>query len=69
MEWIEKVEITEKKKFLAMGETCMAAFWPTAGFKVRTSGFSTEGTFISASGLGLWVGGGEVRLQSCAVYR
>ena len=47
-----KVESRTQKKFLAVGEACVATFWPTPGFKGRTFvslGFSTEGTLISAS--------------------
>ena len=51
-EWTCKVEIRTRKRFLAVGEACMAIFWPALGFKGRTfvsSGFSIEGTWISAS--------------------
>ena len=41
-----------RKTFLAVGgETCMAIFWPSAGYKRRifvSSGFSAEGTSASA---------------------
>ena len=43
------VEIRTRRKFLAIGEACMAIFSSTPGFKVRTfvcSGFSTERTLI-----------------------
>ena len=52
-EWTGKVNIMVRKKILVMGEPCEASrFWPAPGFKWRTfvsSGFSTEGTIISAS--------------------
>ena len=51
-EWTGKFKTGTRKKFLAVGEACLAIFWPTPGFKGRTSvssGFSTEGTFIFAS--------------------
>ena len=58
-EWIGKVEIRTRKKFLAVGKACTAIFWPTPGFKIKpqkenschcvSSGFSTEGTLIYAS--------------------
>ena len=31
-EWTGKVEIRTRKKFLAVGEACVAIFWPTPGF-------------------------------------
>ena len=46
-----KVELSTKKKILAVGEACVVIFWPTPGFKRRTSvisGFSTEVILISA---------------------
>ena len=46
------VEIRTRKKFMAMGEACVATFFPTPGFNGRTVvrfGFSTEGTLVSAS--------------------
>ena len=42
-----------RKKFLAVGEACMAIFWPTPDgedyFVLSASGFSVEGIIISAS--------------------
>ena len=49
--WTGRVEIRTRKKF-PMGEAYTAVFWPTPGFEGRTSvnsGFSTEGTLLSAS--------------------
>ena len=43
VEWTRNVEI--RNKFPAVGEACMATFWPTPGFKGKTfdsSGLSTE---------------------------
>ena len=51
-ECTRKVEIRARKKFLVLGKTCMAIFWPTPGFTGKTfvsSGFLMEGTLISAS--------------------
>ena len=51
-EWTGDVEIRTRKKFLAVGEAYDATFLLTPRFKRRTfvsSGFSTEGTLISAS--------------------
>ena len=51
-EWTGDVDFRTRKKFLAVGETCVAILLLTPGFKRRTSvslGFSTEGTLISAS--------------------
>ena len=49
-----KIEIKARKTFLAVDEACVATFWPIPGFKERTlvsSGFSTEETLISVSGV------------------
>ena len=35
-EWTWKVEISSRKKSLAINEAGMATFWPTPGFKGRT---------------------------------
>ena len=51
-EWTGNVEIKTRKKFLAVGEACMAIFQPTPSFKRRTfvsSGFSIDETLIAAS--------------------
>ena len=51
-EWTEKVKIKTKTKFLAVAEAYMAISWPTLTLNWRTfvsSGFSTDGTLISAS--------------------
>ena len=48
----------DRKKFLAVGEACMAIFRPIPGFKGKTfvsSGFSTNRTLISASALPYWL--------------
>ena len=37
-----------RKKFMAVGESCMAKHWPTTGFEITPERFSTEGTIISA---------------------
>ena len=57
-EWTRKVESSTWKKFLAVGEACDATFLLTPRFKRRTfvsSGFSTEGTLISASTVPHWL--------------
>jgi len=40
-----------KAEHLTAGETPMATFWPTPGFKesINSSGFPAEGTLVSAS--------------------
>ena len=37
--WTGSVEISSRKKSLAVGEACMAFFWPTPGLKGRTFEF------------------------------
>ena len=52
IEWTRKVNSKTRKKFLATGKACMAIFWPTPGFKARTTdnfGLWTKWTLISAS--------------------
>ena len=39
VEWIGKVDISLRKKPLAVGEACMVIFSPTVGFKGRTFEF------------------------------
>ena len=34
-QWTRKVEIRTRKKFLVVGEACMAIFRPTPGFKME----------------------------------
>ena len=51
-EWIRKVETGTRKKFLTVGEACVAIFRPISDFNGSafiSSGFSTEQTLISAS--------------------
>ena len=47
-EWIGDVYVMTRKKLLAVGEACVAIFWPKRRASA-SSGFSTEVTFMSAS--------------------
>ena len=56
-QWTGKAKIRTRNKFLAVGEACVAIFWPTPGFNGRTfvsSELSAEGTLISASAAARW---------------
>ena len=62
-------KISIRKKFLAIGEACMAIFLPTRGFYWRTfvnSGFSTERTWGRGGGGG--GGGGETSAATCPFF-
>ena len=59
MGWTFKVEIMQRTKFVAVGEACMAIFWPTPGFKGRTfvSSVFKMGALICASTRSKYING------------
>ena len=63
--WLGKVKIRTKKKFMAVGEACMAEFTLTPGRTFVSSGFLTEGTLTFAAAV-LHCRGDKESVKNCS---